>query len=187
MKSTFSRAFFPASLVLLSALLLVGMSLQILVRNFLADQAMEGLENDARTISQLATAYYEGGIFTDDGFLINLSVASQVSGANAVISGADGKLLLCSDAPLGCIHQGWSISQDYFRRVLSEGCVKSTGLVEGLYDDARYVVSVPITASDGTFAGVVTVSTPIEATAGILRRISDLYLMVSIMVVLVAV
>ncbi len=187
MKSTFSRAFFPAAMVLLFALVLVGTSFQLLVRNFLQTRELDSLQSDADAISRLAAAYYEGGMLTDDEFLINLSVASQVSGANAVICGADGRLLLCSDAPLGCVHQGLQIGQDYFEQVLVEGCVKSTGLVQGLYEDARYVVSVPIVASDGTVAGIVTVSSPMEATAGILRRLSDLYLMVSVTVVLVAV
>ena len=46
MRSTFSRTFFPAALLLLTALLLVGTSFQMLVRNYLKEQTLGALEND---------------------------------------------------------------------------------------------------------------------------------------------
>ena len=57
MKSTFSRNFVPATIILLVALLLVGTSFWVLVRDYLTGQAIDSLENDAQTISSLATAY----------------------------------------------------------------------------------------------------------------------------------
>ena len=57
MRSTFSRTFFPAALLLLTALLLVGTSFQMLVRGYLNQQALQGLENDGKAISSLASAY----------------------------------------------------------------------------------------------------------------------------------
>ena len=45
MRSSFSRTFFPAVIVFVAALLLLGTSFQALVRNYLNDQAVEELEN----------------------------------------------------------------------------------------------------------------------------------------------
>ena len=188
MKTTFSRTFFPAAIILLSALLVVGMSFQMLVRNYLKEQAMEGLRKDADMVAELAAAYYTDGSLTDQAFLINLSVASQVSDADAVICDGAGQLLLCSDAPLGCEHQGWVISDTGFlNKVYREGCVETAGLIQGLYTDARYVVAVPITLSGVQNAGIVIVSTPLASTLAVLKGLSDIYLMVSLLVVLVAV
>ena len=47
MRSTFSRTFFSAAMVLLMAMLLIGTSFQALVREYLTDQAMEGLKMTA--------------------------------------------------------------------------------------------------------------------------------------------
>ena len=57
MRSTFSRTFFSAAMVLLMAMLLIGTSFQALVKNYLTEEAMEGLKNDGNAISALASAY----------------------------------------------------------------------------------------------------------------------------------
>ena len=108
MRSTFSRTFFPAAMLMLVALLLVGISFQLLVKNYLVNEAYAELENDGNAIAFLASAYYGEGSLSVREFMNNLYVASQVSEADAVIFDDKGKLILCSDAPLGCEHQGWS-------------------------------------------------------------------------------
>lgn len=188
MKTTFSRTFYPAAIVLLAALLLVGASFRALVKNYLTDQAIASLENNGAAISKLASAYYTSGSLSTGEFLVNLSVASQVSGSDAVICDAQGKLVLCSDAPLGCKHQGMVVSSEFLNRVLTQGGSTDTGLIRGLYADARYVVAVPIPdALTGESVGIVIVSAPMTNTLAVLHRISDIYLFVSILVVLVAV
>ena len=189
MKTTFSRIFFPAAIILLTALLLVGISFQALVRDYLETKVLDSLKNDCATISEVAAAYYTEDALTDRDFLFNLSVAAQVSGADAVICDANGRLLLCSDAPLGCEHQGWVItSQNYVDQVVSSGFVASTGLIQGLYSDARYVVATPIAHPvDGRTLGLVIVSQPLAATLSVLKRLSNTYLAVSVLVVLISV
>ena len=46
MKSTFSRTFFPAAMILLAALLLVGTSFYALVRNYLTERTIENLKSN---------------------------------------------------------------------------------------------------------------------------------------------
>ncbi len=187
MKSTFSRTFFPAVLVFLAALLLVGASFRLLVQNYLNDQAIESLENDSAAISTLASAYYTEYSLSSQDFLINLSIASEVSGADAVICDSHGRLLLCSDSPMGCSHQGWVIDQAYLKQVLSSGKSVSKGRIDGLYSDARYVVSVPILDARQSPVGIVIVSAPMTQTLRILDRMSDIYVIVSLLVLVVSV
>ena len=184
MRSTFSRIFFPAALLLLIALLLVGISFQLLVKNYLVTQAYEELENDGSAIASLAAAYYADGSLSTRSFFDNLNFASRVSEADAVIFDSSGKLVLCSDAPFGCEHQGWSINQDYIRRVISSGTARHTGVFSGLYNETRFVVSVPITeAKTGKAVGIVLVSKAMSTTLQILDKLSDMYLFVSLMAV----
>ena len=186
MRSTFSRTFFPAALLLLSALLLVGASFQILVKNYLVEQAFSSLENDGNAIASLASAYYTGGSVRSREFYLNLSIASQVSDADAVIFDERGSLVLCSDAPFGCEHQGWTVNRDYVDAVLNQGLAQHTGRFSGLYDESRYVVSVPILdARTETPVGFVMVSMPMTATTAVLDRLSDIYLFVSLLCVAV--
>ena len=187
MRSTFSRTFFSAAMVLLMAMLLIGTSFQALVREYLTDQAMEGLQNDGNAISALASAYYTEGTLNQEDFLVNLSFVSQVSQADAVICDSYGRLILCSRAPFGCGHQGLMVSSEFLGEVFSTGCVTTTGVIQGLYEEERFVTAVPITDSTGYGVGIVIVSTPMEQVTQILQKISDTYLFVSVLAVLLAV
>ena len=174
-------------MVLLMAMLLIGTSFQALVREYLTDQAMEGLKNDGNAISALASAYYTEGALNQEDFLVNLSFVSQVSQSDAVICNSAGQLILCSRAPFGCGHQGMIVSQEFLGEVFSTGCVTTTGIIQGLYEEERFVTAVPITDTNGFGVGIVIVSTPMEQVTGILQKISDTYLFISVLVVLLAV
>ena len=174
-------------MVLLMAMLLIGTSFQALVKNYLTEEAMEGLKNDGNAISALASAYYTEGTLNHEDFLVNLSFVSQVSQADAVICDSNGRLALCSRAPFGCGHQGLSVSPDFLQNVFSTGCVTTTGIIQGLYEEERFVAAVPITDSLGYGVGIVIVSTPMEQVNHILQKISDTYLLVSVLVVVLAV
>jgi len=187
MRSTFSRTFFSAAMVLLMAMLLIGTSFQALVREYLTDQAMESLKNDGNAISALASAYYTEGVLDQEDFLVNLSFVSQVSQSDAVICNSSGQLILCSRAPFGCGHQGMMVSQEFLNEVFSTGCVTTTGIIQGLYEEERFVTAVPITDSYGIGVGIVIVSAPMEQVTRILQKISDTYLFISVLVVLLAV
>ena len=187
MKTTFSRTLFPAAIILLAALLLVGTLFQVLARNYMDDRAMESLQGDGAAVSALASAYYMEDSMSDRAFLTSLSLISQVTDADAVICDITGRLILCSDAPLGCPHQGLVMESSYVRQVLESGIISSTGKIEGLYSDTRYVVSLPITDAFDRPVGIVIVSSPMTETRLLLDRMSDIYLFVSVLVVLAAV
>ena len=188
MRTNFSRIFFPAVIILLCALLLVGASFRALVQDYMEEQAISGLRSDAKTISQLAAIYYTDSNLTTDEFLFNLNIASQVSEADAVIIGSDGRLILCSAAPFGCIHQGWEVSADYLARVRDQGEAADAYIKTDLYEEVRYVVCVPIHAvGKDVLLGYVMVSIPMEGTVAMLQRLTDLYVTVALVVVLACV
>ena len=177
-----------AALILLLSLLLVGASFQFLMRDYLQKKTLEQLKTDGTTIAQLAAARYDQNALSDRDFLINLSLATRISGADAVICDAAGRLVLCSDAPLGCDHLGLQLSSPSFlKQVLTQDAVESTGIIQGLYEDSRYAVAVPIRSSaDSVPVGIVLVSKPLKNTLSILQRMSDVFLLVSLSVVLVS-
>ena len=187
MKTTHSRIFTSAALILLASLLAIGVSFQILVRDYLTDHTVQDLRDDAQQLSSLATAYQRYDALLSDSFMVNLSSISQVSDTDVVICDASGTILLCSDSPLGCQHQGMVITnQDYLKRVLRSGS-EETGKITGLYKDARYMVAMPFQDSQGAPAGIVIVSTPTKHIQTILTRISNIFLSVSLLAVLLAV
>ena len=185
MKTTFSRTLCALAAIILASMLLVGLSFQILVKNYMEDRAMENLKNDATVLSDIAAAYYADDGLANRELLINLSVISAVSGSDTVICDADGNLVLCSEDPMGCRHQGLVIGQDYLQQVKASDYVMSSGIIRGLYEDARYVVSAPIRDSGNAVIGIVIASTPMAETLSVLKRLSDTFLFVSLLVIAV--
>ncbi len=186
MKSSFSRNFFPAVMVLLIALITVGMMFQILARNVMKEQAVERLKAEAETVSKLTVAYYDNNIRQTEDLFLNLSVISQVSGASTVICNENGELVLCSEAPMGCRHQGTRISGDYLNKVVASGCMVNTGVFRGLYDDVRYVVAVPIVTENANILGIVISSIPVSHTSAVLRSMTNIYMVAAVISVVIA-
>ena len=186
MRSYFSRIFVPGTALLLASLIVVGAFFQILVQGYLRESTLSELKTNSATISRLAAAYFAENEMSGNDFIVNISVAASVSGADAVVCSTDGSLLLCSDAPMGCAHQGQQVSLDFVSEVLSTGCVANTGKVSGLYDTPRYVVSVPVLSKTGEAVGIVILSAPISETSKVLSRLSTTYIYISAGTIVVA-
>ena len=186
MRSTFSRTFTAAAVVLLAATLLIGISFQMLVKDYLTKQTMDSLKNDGQCIAELVLAYGADNYMTGRDFHIALSTASRVSGADAVICDATGRLVLCAEAPLGCKHTGLVLEKSYLDKTFAENGCASQGLISGLYEDMRYVVSVPIREGSGNPVGIVIVSSPIDTATMVLERISEIFVFVSVLSVIAA-
>ncbi len=187
MKSTFSRTFSAAATILLLAVLLLGIAFPMLVKEYLQESTISNLENDARVISRLATAFALDDTISNREFLRNLDIAADVSDADAVICNSQGFVVLCSDALTGCEHQGLQINRDYLEKVVENGGDSAVGLIKGLYTDSRYVVSVPIYSDSNSFAGIVIVSTPTASTNAVMERISKIFMTAGLVVVLICV
>ena len=189
MKTTFGRTFSTAATILLLALLLLGTTFQYLVQDFLTKKTLSDLQQDAAFIADLSAAYSIEGSLSRWDFMLNLDVASRISDADAVILSPKGEVLLCSNALLGCEHQGMFIDNtEYLQKVITNGSDSFIGIIEGLYTDNRYVVAVPIINSENqVLSGIIIASTPTAGTSALMQRISNIFLSAALIVVLVAV
>lgn len=186
MRSLFSRTFFPGALILLLALGSVGAFFRYHTQQAMENRAFERLQVQAHTVSALASAYNTATGADVQDFYINLTVAARASGADTVICNAEGELLLCSDAPMGCDHQGLVIGQDYLQKAFSAEYTTDTGIIEGLYEDVRYVVSVPIESVEGLPIGLVISSSPVSDNKALLQTVTRNYTFSTITAMLLA-
>ena len=186
MKTASGRIYLTVTLILLVSLLSVGLLLRSLIRDYLTDHTFDRLEHDAHVVSELAAAYYTQGNLTTMDFLINLDIASQVSQSDAVICNSVGMILLCSDSPFGCKHQGLSVGSEYLQQVIRSDCVRDTGIIRGLYDDSRYICSVPIRSSGGAVVGIAIVSQTAESNDALLDRLTEIYVFLSVLAIIIA-
>ena len=186
MKTTFSRTFVTVTVILLLALLAIGIFLRTLLQGYLTESAFSRLTNDAQIISQLTAAHYADDSMTDMEFFINLDIAAAVSESDTVVCDQDGRILLCSDAPLGCEHRGMVIGQAYLNRILESGTTRDIGQIEKLYEGNRYVVAKTV-SSGGRCLGIVIVSMPVSVSHAVLHKMTEIYIMLAVLVVLLAV
>ena len=188
MKTTFSRTFSTTAIILLLALILVGTSFQALVEDYLTETAIQELKQNSEAMANLASAYSAEGPVINRDFMVNLDINSQISGADILICNAAGRVILCSDSIMGCDHQKLWVDQAYLKKVVDNGGDSATGMVPDLYEEPRYVVSSPITDFvTGQNLGIVIVSTPTGSTASVMTRISNTFMVISLLVVLISV
>ena len=188
MKTTFSRTFSSAMIILLLSLILVGTSFQALVEDYLTESAIAELQRNSTAVANLASAYSSEGRMLNRSFMVNLDVVSAVSDSDILICDASGKIVLCSDSITGCDHHRLRVDQAYLEKVLANGGDTATGKIPDLYEEVRYVVAAPITDFvSGHNLGIVIASAPTHSTAAIMARISNIFMVVSLLVVLISV
>ena len=185
MKTTFGRTIATTVIILLAALLLLGTSFQASVKEYLTETVISSLEENATALADLASAYYsEGSLLNQQDFMVNLDVASRISNADAVICDASGKVILCSDSITGCDHHNLHIDISYLEKVYENHGDSATGLIKGLYNESRYVTAIPIYEDEtGEELGIVIVSQPVELSTQVLSRVSQIFVVISILVV----
>ena len=185
MKTTFGRTICTTVIILLAALLLLGTSFQASVNDYLTETVIDSMQQNATAMSELASAYYtEGSLMTRQDFMVNLDVASRISNADIVICDDSGQVILCSDSIIGCAHQNLHIDLEYVQKVYANQGDKATGLIPGLYEESRFVTAMPIVHDDtGEHLGIVMISQPVENADMILRRISQIFVVISILIV----
>ena len=190
MKSTFTRIFTIATVILLVALVLIGTFFQFLVRNYLTNYTMDALLLEARSIANLASSYAgsDGDGLRTLEFQVNLDVAANVTGSEVLVFDAEGHFLRTPEGMDLDKQSTLVLSTEFIRQVAEAGSVERTGIISGLYEDTRNIVAVPI-FSPGTdlCMGLVLVSHPVNSISQIMSKISNIFLMVSMLVVLMAI
>ena len=188
MKTTFGRTICTTVIILLAALLLLGTSFQASVKEYLTETVVSNLQENATALSELASAYYSEGSLNQREFMVNLDIASRISNVDIVISDNTGKVILCSNSVTGCDHHNLHIDLTYLDKVFENQGDRSTGLIPGLYDESRFVTTMPIYDDEtGEALGIVMVSQPVENSSLILRRIAQTFVVIAILVVAMSV
>ena len=187
MKSSFGRSFSLFAGILLVALTVLGGSFQVMVQDYLTKTTYDSLEQDAQIVADLAASYMEDDSLSSREFLMNLDIASKVSGSDAVLCNNQGKVVICSDSLFGCKHLGLYVNEEYLNKVLTQGSDRATGFIKGLYTENRFLVALPVTDSDGRNEGIIIVSSPSASVNTVLTKISNIFLTTAVCVILVSV
>ena len=191
MRTTFSRLFSVTALIVLVAVVGLGMSFRVMVKNYLAAEQQEALQAKAATVTEL-TADYAGfasayGLDVSTKFHKTLSFASQFSQTDILVCDTQGQVITCSCQEFWCRHIGLYLDPDYVQEVLLHGEDSRTGILTDVYEENRYLVARVCTMSDGSVGGLVIASEPVQGTGQILSQMTQIFVFVALIVLLLTV
>ena len=184
MKTTFRRVFVSTSLILLVAMLIVGLSFQLLAHRYLQEWSADNLKREAEALVQITSDYITEGKLTGRDFYMSLRACTDATGSDAVICDGLGRLVLCSDAPEGCEHIGLTVEKSFMDAIRSKGIYESVGMVKGLYNERRAVVALPIYDNARNIVCIVMVSAPITQLRDMFWNMTNIYVAVALLVLL---
>lgn len=174
MRSAFSRQMALITVLILLTLTLTGTAYRIAMLSHLETEKRTTLSGNAVAIADLTRAYGSAGDLESSwDFLMSMSLASQVSGADAIVCNTAGTVVACSCDLFRCEHVGKTVDETYMATTLAAGENHSTGTLPGIYDETRYLEAVSLLSDSGETLGAVIVSTPastvMEDSGGIFR------------------
>ena len=189
MKTMFGRQFLLTAACILCSILILGASFRVFIQKYVQSESQKSLYQSAEAVAELASAYESiGDLENNWEFHINLSFAAEAAGTDTVICDETGVVILCSCSEFRCEHLGLQVPQAFVEQVIQEGKTADAGILQGLYDDSRSVVSIPIISqSDGVASGIVIASTGQTQVVGVIRQMTDIFLMTGAVVLLLAV
>ena len=186
MRSAFSRQMALISALLLITLFLTGGAYRMAMQRYMESQQRETLSSNAGAIAELSRAYGSAGELENSwDFRMSMSLASEVSGADAVICDTSGKILVCTDA-FSCEHIGLTVNADWLQTVLEDGAYSATASLPELYAQTRRVQAVRLVSDSGKTLGAVIVSAPAANAAQMGGGVFRVYLYSAVFVFLVA-
>lgn len=189
MKTMFGRQFLLTAACILCSILILGASFRVFIQKYVQSESQKFLYQSAEAVAELASAYESiGDLENNWEFHINLSFAAEAAGTDTVICDETGVVILCSCSEFRCAHLGLQVPQTFVDQVIQEGKTADAGILQGLYDDSRSVVSIPIISqADGEASGIVIASTGQTQVVGVIRQMTDIFLMTGAVVLLLAV
>ena len=145
------------------------------------------LASTAELVSDVAAAVSE--VSELDDWEVNLSVSSvsRATGFHVFICDADGRILVCSDAPIQCTHLGLVISRTTLAEVSSAGTLRTVSELDGFYDGKRYLAAAPVVTRHGELVGYVFASSEVGFAVRLWRAFSLIQLLTACFILLIAI
>ena len=188
MRSAFSRQMILIAALILLSLLLTGTAYRVAMLSHFEADKRETLSSNASAIADLTQAYSSAGDLESSwDFRMSMTLASHVSGADAVVCDTDGTVIVCSCEDFSCEHIGKTVGGDFMEKTLTDGVNRATGTLPGLYDEeTRYIEAVSLHSDSGETLGAVIVSTPASTVTDSSSAVFRVFLYTALAVMLIA-
>ena len=188
-KTMYGRQFATMVGMVLLSFLMLGASFATLSYQYTIREKKDTLERNAKYIAEFTSDSLNTGgelVWQTGAFQSYLNSVAQVSDTRIMVATPEGVVVYATssgDALPGL--QYASLPQQTVDDIQRGTCTGMTTL-DGMYDEARYLVGLPITSATGHLQGLVLVSSSASNISGVWHDLFGILLMTTLAVVLIA-
>ena len=186
MRTTFSRQLGLTAGMLLLSFLLLGCSFTSLFYNHMVKEQTSSLSTNAQAVGEFLSAETSLSNVYDWNLRMAINYGASVSGTDVLVCDTTGAVTMCSCEKLVCEHIGGRLPSTLLHRVDQQGYAYFTGVLDGIYDEDRYLYGLQITSTEGQFTGYVLVSTESEDMSDMMAKILGLFIVTAVVILLIA-
>ena len=175
-----------AGMVVFSFLIL-SLSFSAVCYTYVIREKLQVLESTANVVADVAAAVNETPDSENWELSLQAASISRATGLHIFICDDSGKVTICSDALVQCVHIGETIPAEYTGVISESGSFRKLSDLSGFYQEKRYIAAVPIRRHSGDQTGFVFAAAEIGAVWQLWRRFTTMMLMTGCFALLIAI
>ena len=164
-----------------------GIAMLVTGRAFLVREQQRSLYASAGEVKLLAEAVNDRGELNSLELRMTLAAISSSAGTHIFLCDADGVVLTSSDTYRISPYIGLRLSDDVMKKLRGSDSYEDLGTLDGFYDSAHYIVSLPIESARGAVAGYVFITYQAGSIMQVWRSFILSFLLIAVGVLAVAV
>ena len=185
----YGRQFATMVSMVLMSFLMLGASFATLSYQYTIREKKDTLERNAKYIAQFTSDSVRSGgelVWQTSVFQSYLSSVALVSDSHVMVATPEGVIVYATSGGPALMDLQYSVlDRDMVGSIVSSSFMGMTSL-GGLYDEARYLVGLPITNAQGYLQGLVLVSSSASNISGMWQDLFAILLVTALAVVLIA-
>ncbi|MCL1829033.1 MAG: HAMP domain-containing histidine kinase [Oscillospiraceae bacterium] len=187
MRSTYFKNFTATAGMVLISFFILGTVFVFLGRNFMVSERRAGIYANAGEVVRTAAAFSLSGELDGWELRMSLSTIARTTGNLIFITDFDGCVISCSDMEIACPHMGKYLGDGVMAVLHDRHGIEALTDLEGFFSGIHYVAVMPVLQSaDNTPAGYVFVSSENARISMAWREFMNLFLVVAVSVLLIA-
>lgn len=187
MKSIYLRNFFATAALVFVSFLLVSLAFVFITRSYIISEYRDDMQAGAQEIARVSAAIAKDESLESWGLGMVLSSLSNSTGNHIFITDTDGTIVSCSDKAPVCRHIGMKVSPVTVSEIRGTGRYDQISNLDGMYENSRYVVAIPIHSDADAVIGYVFVTTAIDNMLGTWSSFFSFIAAISLTVFVIAV
>ena len=189
MKTMYGRQFATMVGMVLLSFLMLGASFATLSYQYTIREKKETLQRNAEYIAEFTSSSLSAGgqlVWQTAAFQSYLNSVARVSDSHVIVATPDGVIVYATDGDGAISHFQYAPLPQHMVDDITGGAWVGMTTLDGLYDEVRYLVGLPITSGRGNLQGLVLVSSSASNISGVWRDLFGILLVTTLAVILIA-